>query len=184
MVETKTRTLEPSILETTILEITPNLSDGNRQSINETCRYSENVEEANYVEIISLSLPEELLEELDDVLGKEHSATRSEVIRQAVRNYLSEYNKLDKIKGNVIATITVLYEKTEKNEELFQVQHEFGDMITAYLHSHLTKANCLEVLVVKGSSQRLKNLVDALKANKPVRQIKFSVMTPDEEKLS
>lgn len=136
------------------------------------------------MEIISLSLPEGLLKELDHILGEEHSATRSEVIRQAVRNYISEYDKLDNIKGNVIATITVLYEKTEKNEELFQIQHEFGDMITAYLHSHLTGENCLEVLVVKGSSKRLKNLIDGLKANKPVRQIKFSVMTVDEKELS
>ncbi len=137
--------------------------------------------EANCVEIISLSLPEELLKELDDVLGEEHSANRSEVIRQAVRNYIAEYNRLDNVKGNVIATITVLYEKTEKNEELFRVQHEFGDVITAYLHSHLTEANCLEVLVVKGSSQRLKDLIDGLKANKPVRQIKFSIMTTTDD---
>ena len=69
--------------------------------------------EANCVEIISVSLPEELLKELDGVLGEQHSATRSEVIRQAVRNYITEYNELDNIKGNVIATVTVLYEKTE-----------------------------------------------------------------------
>ncbi len=131
--------------------------------------------------IISLSLPEELIDELDGVLGEEHSATRSEVIRQALRTYILEYNKLNKIKGTVIATVTILYEKTEKNEELFKLQHEFSDMITAYLHSHLTGANCLEVLVVKGSAQRLKNLIDGLKANKPVRQIKFSVMTTSEE---
>jgi len=130
--------------------------------------------------IISLSLPTELLEELDAILGKDHSATRSEVVRQAVRMYLSEYNELEKIKGNVIATISVLYKKTEKNEELFQLEHEFGDMITAYLHSHLTRANCLEVLVVKGSAQRLKSLIDGLKANKPVRQLRFSVMTTSE----
>lgn len=134
----------------------------------------------NNLSIISLSLPTELLEELDAILGKDHSATRSEVIRQAVRMYLSEYNELDKIKGNVIATISVLYKKTEKNEELFQLEHEFGDMITAYLHSHLTRANCLEVLVVKGSAQRLKSLIDGLKANKPVRQLRFSVMTTSE----
>jgi len=62
--------------------------------------------------------------------------------------YLSEYSELDKIEGYVIATITVLHEKTEKNEELFHLQHEFGDMITAYLHSHLTKADFLEVLAI------------------------------------
>ena len=131
------------------------------------------------MEIISVSLPEELLKELDGVLGEEHSATRSEVIRQAVRNYITVYNELDKIQGNVIATVTVLYDKTEKNEELFQVQHEFGDMIAAYLHSHLNETNCLEVMVIKGPSKRLKNLIDGLKANKPVKQIKFSIMIID-----
>jgi len=127
--------------------------------------------------IISLSLPDELLEKLDAILGEERDATRSEVVRQAVRSYISQYNELDKVKGQIIATITVLYEKTEKNEELSRLQHEFSDMITAYLHSHLTETSCLEVMVVKGSAKRLKDLIDGLKANKPVKQINFSVMT-------
>jgi CopG family nickel-responsive transcriptional regulator len=126
--------------------------------------------------IISVSLPKELLKELDAIRGEEKSATRSEVLRQAVRSYIIEYKELDKLKGNVIATITVLYEKKEKNEELFRLQHEFSDMIAAYLHSHLTETSCLEVMVVKGPSKRLKNLVDGLKANKPVKQIKVAIM--------
>jgi len=130
--------------------------------------------------IISLSLPTELLEELDSALGEEKSANRSEVLRQALRSYLSEYKKLEELKGNIIATISVLYNKEEKNEELFKLQHEFSDMITAYLHSHLTETSCLEVMVIKGSSKRLKELIDGLKANKPVKQIKFSIMTTDE----
>jgi CopG family nickel-responsive transcriptional regulator len=131
--------------------------------------------------IISVSLPKELLKELDAILGEERFATRSEVLRQAVRTYVSEYKELEKIKGNIIATITVLYEKTEKNEELFRLQHEFSDMIAAYLHSHLTEKSCLEIIVVKGSSQRLKSLIDGLKANKPVKQMKFFIMSTNEE---
>jgi len=130
--------------------------------------------------IISLSLPEELIRELDSILGEEKFATRSEVVRQAVRSYISEYKELDKIRGTIIATITVFYEKKERNEELFKLQHEFSDTITAYLHSHLTETSCLEVMVVKGSSKRLKSLIDGLKANKPVKKIKFSVMTTNE----
>ena len=133
--------------------------------------------------IISLSLPEELLKELDSIRGEKKLATRSEVVRQAVRKYISEYKELDKIKGNIIATITIFYEKKERNEELFKLQHEFSDMITAHLHSHLTETSCLEVMVVKGSPKRLKKLLDGLKANKPVKQIKFSVMTANEDQL-
>ena len=131
--------------------------------------------------IISVSLPKDLLEELDAVLGEDKNATRSEVLRQAIRSYLTEYKDLDNLKGNIIATITVLYEKKEQNEELSRLQHEFSDMITAYLHSHLTETSCLEVMVIKGPSKRLKSLIDGLKANKPVKQIKVSVMITETE---
>jgi CopG family nickel-responsive transcriptional regulator len=129
--------------------------------------------------IISVSLPNELLEELNAILGEEKLATRSEVLRQAVRSYIAEYQELSKLEGYVTATVTVLYEKKEKNEELFKLQHEFSDMITAYLHSHLTEENCLEVLVVKGPSERLRGLIDGLKANKPVKLMKLAIMTVD-----
>ena len=130
--------------------------------------------------IISISLPTDLLEELDAILGENKSANRSEVLRQAVRSYITEYKELDNVEGNIIATVSVLYEKEEHNEELFRLQHEFSDMITTYLHSHLTESSCLEIMVVKGPSKRLKNLIDGLKANKPVTQIKFSIMTTSE----
>ena len=92
-----------------------------------------------------------LLERKNRQLGLKFSGKLSEVI-------LTEYKKLDELKGNIIATISVLYNKEEKNEELFKLQHEFSDMITAYLHSHLTETSCLEVMVIKGSSNRLKGI--------------------------
>jgi CopG family nickel-responsive transcriptional regulator len=128
--------------------------------------------------VISLSIPDELLSELDAILGGERYASRSEVVRQAVHKYIMEYRELEKLKGDIIATITVLHEKTGKNEDL-QLQHEFGDIVTQYLHSHLTERSCLEVMVVKGSSRRLKDLIDGLKANRHVKQLKFSVMAVD-----
>lgn len=127
--------------------------------------------------IISLSIPDELRNELDRILGEEWYASRSEVVRQALRRYIAEYKELENIRGNIIATITALYEKQDKSEELTQLQHEFGDVMTTYLHSHLTENSCLEVMVVKGSSKRLKDMIDGLKANRHVRQLKFSIMS-------
>lgn len=126
--------------------------------------------------VVSISLPDELLNEIDNVLGKEWYASRSEVIRQAVRKYISEYRSLDKIGGEVIATITVLYDKKEKGEDQLRLQHEFGDIISAFLHSHMDGSTCLEVMVIKGHSARLKELIDGMKANRSVRQISFALM--------
>jgi CopG family nickel-responsive transcriptional regulator len=127
--------------------------------------------------IISLSIPDELRNELDRILGEEWYASRSEVVRQALRKYISEYKELENIRGNIVATITALYEKRDKNEELTQLQHEFGDVMTTYLHTHLTEKSCLEVMVVNGPSKRLKDMIDGLKANRHVTQLKFSVMS-------
>jgi CopG family transcriptional regulator, nickel-responsive regulator len=125
-------------------------------------------------------LPHDLLEDLDAILGKEESATRSEVLRQAIRIYLIEHKELDKIKDNIIATVTVLYEKKDQNDGLSRLRHEFSDLITAYLHSHVTSTNCLEVMVIKGPAERLKSLIDRLKENKPVKKIKSSIMVTNE----
>lgn len=127
--------------------------------------------------IISLSIPDELRNELDRILGEESYASRSEVVRQALRKYISEYKELENIRGNIVATITTLYEKRDKNEELTQLQHEFGDVMTTYLHTHLTEKSCLEVMVINGPSKRLKDMIDGLKANRHVTQLKFSVMS-------
>ena len=126
--------------------------------------------------IISLSIPDELLNQLDKILGEKWFASRSEVVRQALRKYIAEYKELENVKGTIVATITALYERMSKDEGLTHLQHEFGDIMTTYLHSHLAGTSCLEVMVVKGSSKRLKDLMDGLKANKHVRQLKFSIM--------
>ena len=99
---------------------------------------------------------------------------------QAVRKYISEYKELELLKGDAIATITLLYDKVEQNIDQLQIQYEFGDVETSYLHSHLTDNSCLEVMVIKGKSDRLKDLVDGVKANRHVQQLKFSVMAVDQ----
>ena len=125
--------------------------------------------------VVSLSIPDELLVELDHMGGQ---ASRSEVVRQALNKYITEYKELQEKDREIIATITVLHEKSGKQEDL-KLQHEFDDIVTQYLHSHVTAKNCLEVMVVKGNSQRLKGLIDGLKANRLVKRLEFFVMEAD-----
>ncbi len=126
--------------------------------------------------VISLSIPDDLLAELDKILGREWFASRSEVLRQALRKYISEYRGIESLKGVVVATLTVLYNKNEKGEEQLKLQHEFGDIISAFFHFHVNEGACLEVMVVRGEAQRLRGLIDGLKANRFVRQINISLM--------
>jgi CopG family nickel-responsive transcriptional regulator len=130
--------------------------------------------------VVSLSIPDELLELLDTVTGSGRQATRSEVVRQALNNYISEYQSLERLHGGVVATITVLHEKSDRGQDL-DLQHEFDDIVVQYHHTHLSKKTCLEMMVVKGSSERLKEFVDGLKADRFVKQFKCFVMSPDSD---
>jgi len=130
------------------------------------------------VVVVSLSIPDELLELLDAIAESGRQATRSEVVRQALNSYISEYRSLEQMRGEVVATITVLHEKSNKGLDL---QHEFDDIVVQYHHTHLSKKTCLEMMVVKGSSRRLKELMDGLKADRHVKQLKCFVMSPEKD---
>jgi CopG family nickel-responsive transcriptional regulator len=128
--------------------------------------------------VISLSIPDELLELLDRVTESGRRATRSEVVRQALNSYISEYRSLERLEGEVVATITVLHEKSDRGQDL-NLQHEFDDIVVQYHHTHLSKRTCLEMMVVKGNSMRLKEFMDGLKADMHVKQLKCFVMSDE-----
>ena len=128
--------------------------------------------------VVSLSIPDELLELLDAIAESGRQATRSEVVRQALNSYISEYRSLEQMHGEIVATITVLHEKSNKGLDL---QHEFDDIVVQYHHTHFSKKTCLEMMVIKGSSRRLKELMDGLKADRHVKQLKCFVMSPERD---
>jgi metal-responsive CopG/Arc/MetJ family transcriptional regulator len=122
--------------------------------------------------IISLSLPEPLLERLD--LWKEESgfASRSDAIRAALRTSLAEYESTKNLKGKAEATITVSYDG-ENEQRIADAKHEFNDIIISTIHAH-TKDNsrCIDVMVVDGKVDRIKGLADRLSATKYIRIVK------------
>ena len=131
--------------------------------------------------IISISIPEELLDKLDSSIKKRGFASRSEILRQAIRSFMEEYRSLETFTGEVTATVTVIYTKAAKNERMLSIQHEYGDVVLTFLHTHVDEDNCMEVMVVKGPIEDLRKLTNALKANKGVKQIKFSLIGVAEE---
>ncbi|MFQ5836840.1 MAG: CopG family ribbon-helix-helix protein, partial [Candidatus Bathyarchaeia archaeon] len=94
--------------------------------------------------IISISLSSELLKKLDDFLQKKGYSSRSEAIRDAVRDSLSEYELRRLEKGSVTATITVIseLERHDVDERLTRLRHEHDDIVSGNLHIHLGKAYC------------------------------------------
>ena len=117
------------------------------------------------VERFTVSIPPNLLGTFDEVCAAKGYASRSEAIRDAIRNYLiaHEWDDQDSNK-EVVGTITLVYQHDNQRlaNQLLEEQHGQHDRVLASLHVHLDRANCLEVIVVRGPANDVAALADHL----------------------
>lgn len=112
---------------------------------------------------IGVSLEPELLRKFDSIIEKKGYTTRSEAIRDLIRRALNEEGW--KHEGlEIIGTITLAYDHHSGSvrERLMDIQHEYHSRITSTLHLHLDQDKCLEVLLVRGMAEEVKQLADEL----------------------
>ena len=127
---------------------------------------------AEKVTRIGVSLEPELLEVFDRQIDRIGYNSRSEALRDLVRDSLvTERRKADE---EVIGSLTVLYDHDEvKGEDFTSIQHEAqhdDDIdITATLHVHVDHRNCLEVIILRGRAGALENFSDRMLALKGIK---------------
>ena len=128
------------------------------------------------VTIISVSVPEKLLERVENSIREQGFANRSEIVRQALRTFIMEGRSLRELEGEIAASITIIYRREATKGQISEIQHNFGDIISTFLHAHIDEDYCLEVIVVKGEAQNIRKLVDAFRTNEHINQIKVSLL--------
>lgn len=126
--------------------------------------------------IISISIPDNLLEKVDQYIKEQGYQNRSEITRQALRVYISEAKNLAEHKGKIIATITIIYQKGSKRSQIVDTQHQYGDIVLTFLHTHIEEGYCIEVIIAKGDAQTMQTFITALKANKQIQEVKVTLL--------
>jgi len=126
--------------------------------------------------IVSLSIPKSLLEKVDRYLREQGFANRSEIIRQALRAYMSESRRLSELQGRITAIITIVYRREAKRAQITDVQHNFGPVVLTFLHTHIEEGNCIEIIVARGDAQVIKALIEALKVNEQISEVKVTIL--------
>ena len=126
--------------------------------------------------IVSLSIPKNLLEKVDSYIKEQGFANRSEIIRQALRAYLSENRRLSELQGKTTATITIIYQRDAKTGQITDIQHGYSNLVLTFLHTHVEEGYCIEIIVAKGDAQAIKALILALRANKQISEVKVTIL--------
>lgn len=127
---------------------------------------------------VSLTLPQDLLDELDRSLKAQGYASRSEAIRDSLRDFLANYRWRLGLRGKCIGVVMLVYEHDVLglNDKLMDIQHESADVISAVQHLHIDAKNCLETLIVNGPAKNIRKLIDRLGALRGVKQAKLVVI--------
>ncbi len=129
--------------------------------------------------VISLSLSPELLDQLDKLVKSSGYSSRSEAIRMAVRETLSQFALQHHEQGKVMATVTIIYETElrEVNSKLTDYRHGLNDAIFGNMHLHIGGSYCVEIFLVQGDAATVLSFISNVRAIKGISEVKYT-MTP------
>lgn len=126
-----------------------------------------------------VSLDHHLLDEFDKIVRRRRYATRSEALRDLIREQLVTQEWVGGEDRDSVATITFVYDHHVRDltRKLTHLQHDFQGHIMAGMHVHLDHDHCLEVLVVKGKGSEIRKVADSLVSVKGVKHGKLTMTT-------
>jgi CopG family nickel-responsive transcriptional regulator len=130
-----------------------------------------------------VSMEQSLLKEFDSLCSEKGYATRSEALRDMIRNLLVE-KELGNENTEGVGTLTLVYNhhQRELEEKLTEYQHHHLESIISTVHVHLTQHLCLEVMLLKGKTKEIKAIADGLIATKGVKHGKLVLTLAGKDK--
>lgn len=119
----------------------------------------------------SVSLEDDLLEQFDRYCRQQQFATRSEAVRQLIRETLTA-GAWESACQDAAGTLTLVYDhhRAQLGERLTRLQHDHTDLIVSTLHAHLTEDLCLEVIILRGPAARLQTIASQLRGLKGIHR--------------
>jgi CopG family nickel-responsive transcriptional regulator len=132
---------------------------------------------------VGISLPENLLNKFDEIILHRGYSSRSEGVRDAIRSYIVNFEWMSDVQGERVGVITIVYAHSQRGLEdnLTEIQHEFGSLIQSSLHVHLDHDNCLEIVVLRGEGQDVRKAAERMMSLKGVKHVKLTTTSMGKE---
>lgn len=120
---------------------------------------------------VTITLDDDLMQELDNLIAARGDQNRSEAIRDLVRTGLKEATRNSGGDEPCIGVLSYVYDHAARDlaKRLTNTFHHHHDLTIANLHVHLDAENCLEVGVLKGSMNEVQHFADHITAERSVR---------------
>ena len=127
---------------------------------------------------ITISIDDDLLEMIDALSQRRGYGNRSETLRDIVREAVTRDQSSGNSHGPCLATLSYIYEPETRDlaKRLTSVQHHHYDLSVSTLHVHVDNRDCLEIAVLKGTVQAVKEFADGVISQRGVRHGNLHIM--------
>ena len=131
--------------------------------------------------VVSVSMPDELLERLDEFADEHGYTGRSEVVREASRNLLGEFEDKRLEDRDLMGVVTVLFdfETTAVEERMMHLRHEHESLVASNVHNHVGDHYCMELFILEGSLEEISAFVGKIRATQDIMSVDYSVIPVD-----
>jgi len=122
--------------------------------------------------IVSISLTDEILKEIDTLQKSLGFSGRSDAIRAGIRSFVSEEKQKEDLSGNVNAILLVVH-NDEYDDQVNGIKHSYEDLITTHLHSKIEGDKCMELFMLKGEADSVTSITKDFQINKRMDTVKL-----------
>ena len=122
--------------------------------------------------IVSISLTEEILKEIDSLQKNLGFSGRSDAIRAGIRSFVSEEKQKENLSGNVNAILLVVH-NDEYDNQVNGIKHSYEDLITTHLLSKIEGDKCMELFMLKGEADSVSSITKDFQINKRMDTVKL-----------
>lgn len=125
-----------------------------------------------------VSLDEGLLEQFDPFIERLGYKSRSEAIRDLIRERLVA-DEWKSETGPAMGVLSLVYshDVRELSKKLTDIQHHHLGVILSTTHIHMDEHNCLEVVILRGTARKIQEVAGRLLSAKGVKHGKLITTT-------
>lgn len=127
-----------------------------------------------------VSIDQDLLENFDRLTGERGYATRSEALRDLIRESLIQQKIAVESDTPALGSLTLVYDHHASNlvQEMGEIQHRFHSLVLSVMHLHVSHDDCMEVIALRGVAAEIVKLSNALLSLKGIKNGKLFLTLP------
>ncbi|SDD62221.1 CopG family ribbon-helix-helix protein [Natrinema hispanicum] len=132
--------------------------------------------------IVSVSMPEDLLKKIDELVEVHDYSGRSEVFREAGRKLIREFQDQSLENRELIAIVTALfpYDSRAVETKMTELRHTHADAVRSNSHSCICDdRGCVETFIIEGDLTDVSEFVRDVEATNEDVQVEYSLFPVD-----